>query len=80
MTSSMFMKMVEYSLLPTLSQKLKNPPLQFGFTEGSKCDSAVGMVKEQILRYGKAYANVHCAAIDLLKAYDRINCKIMMNK
>ena len=38
------------------------------------------MIKETILRYKTASANVHCAAIDLLKAYDKINYKIMINK
>ena len=73
MNSSMFLKMLEYCLLPTRSQKFKITPLQSGFREGSNCDSAIAMVKETILRYIKTSTNVHCAAIDLSKAYDKIN-------
>ena len=73
MNSSIFLKMLEYCLLPTLSKKLQITPLQFGFKEGSNCDWAIAMVKETIFRYKKASTNVHCAAIDLSKAYDEIN-------
>ena len=55
-------------------------PLQFGFKKGSNCDSAIAMVKETILRYKKASTIVHWAAIDLSKAYDKINYNIIINK
>ena len=57
--NSMFLKIMEYCLLPILTQNLKNAPFQLGFREGSNCDSAIAMVKETILRYKKASTNVH---------------------
>ena len=59
---------------------MKITPLQFRFSEGSNCDTAIAMGKETILRCKKVSTNVHCAAIDLSKAYDKITHKIMINK
>ena len=38
------------------------------------------LLHETILRYKKVTADVHCATVDLSKAYDKINYKIMINK
>ena len=54
--------------------------LQFGFQYGSSCDYAITLVKETILNYNKGNTNVHAAAIDLTKAYDRVNHDLLIEK
>ena len=80
MNSSMFLKLFEYSLVPVLKQNLVINPLQFGFTTGSNCDMAITFLKETILSYKKDKSNVHCASIDLSKAFDKVNIKILIDK
>jgi len=80
MNSSMLMKVFEYSLQPVLVRKLNINPLQFGFTPGSDCHSAILFAKETILSYTGANSNVHGAAVDLSKAFDRVNFDILFDK
>jgi len=80
MNSSMLLKTFEYALLPVLVKKLKICSLQFGFTPGSDCHSAILFAKETILSYTGSGSNVHCAAIDLSKAFDRVNFDVMLDK
>ena len=80
MNSSVFLKILEYCFIPILKQYLKIDSLQFGFQHGSSCDHAITAVKETILNYKKGNTNVHAAAIDLTKAYDRVNHDILINK
>ena len=80
MNSSVLLKTLEYCLMPTLKSYLQIDPLQFGFQHGSSCDHAITVVKETILNYKKGSTNVHAAAIDLTKAYDRVNHDILISK
>jgi len=80
MSSSMFLKVFEYCLLPYLERELKISPLQFGFTSGSDCQSAITVAKETIKSYTRANSNVHCASIDLSKAFDRLDISILVDK
>jgi len=80
MNSSVFLKVFEYCLLPVLKRELEISNLQFGFTSGSDCQSAVTFAKETIFSYTDRHSSVHCAAIDLSKAFDRIDVNILVNK
>jgi len=80
MNSSMLLKLFEYCLLPVIQDKLKLNPLQFGFTAGSDCESAVTFARETIFSYTGANSNIHCVAVDLSKAFDRVNVGILTKK
>ena len=80
MNSCISMKILEYALLPTLKAHLKINPLQFGFQPDSSCDLAVALVKETINFYKSMSTNIHSAAIDLSKAYDKVNHDKLINK
>ena len=80
LNSSMFLKIVEYCLLPILTKNLKLSNLQFGFRKETGCLSAIAIVKETIYKYNSENSNVHCVMVDLSKAFDRINHNILFSK
>ena len=80
MKSSMLLKIYEHCLRPTLVKFLHINPLQFGFTAGSGPTTAISFFKEIILKYKKLETNVFCASLDLSKAFDRLNIKILIDK
>ena len=80
MNSSMFLKILEYCLLPILSKNLQISNWQFGFRQNTGCLPAIALVKETIFRYNDENTNVHCVMIDLSKAFDRINHAILFQK
>ena len=80
MSSSILLKLFEYCLVPVLSKNLKISSLQFGFTKYSSCANAITLLKETVMAYKRGSSNVHVAALDLSKAYDRINIKVLIDK
>lgn len=80
MSSSVILKTFEYCLLPILKKNLSISNLQFGFRENTGCLSAVALLKETVLKYNKEGSDVHCAMIDLSKAFDRLNHSILFEK
>ena len=76
----MFLKIVEYCLLPILTKILKLSNHQFGFRKETGCLSAIALVKETIYKYNSEKSCVHCVMVDLSKAFDRINNKILFSK
>ena len=80
MNSSNFLKVFEYTLLPTFERHLKLDHRQFGFRSGSGCEGAVTIFKEVIENYNRKKSNVHCAFMDLSKAFDKINHFTLVNK
>ena len=80
MNSSNLFKLFEYCLLPHLEKCLDLCPSQFGFRKNTSCISAICILKETIASYNAKNSNVHCAMVDLSKAFDKININILMEK
>ena len=80
MNSSVLLKTLEYLILPVLRQNLTLSSRQFGFRPSTNCQSAVATVHEIIKTYTDNNSNVHCAMLDLSKAFDRINFDILFMK
>ena len=80
MNSGMFLKTLEYCLLPELQQKLKLSSHQFGFRQHTGCLPAVALVKETLFKYNSENSNVYCATVDFSKAFDRVNWNVLFSK
>ena len=80
MNSSVFLKLLEYLILPVLKSNLNLSSRQFGFRPGTNCQSAVLMLQEVVKSYTELNSNVHCAMLDLTKAFDRMNFNILIAK
>ena len=80
MNSSVFLKVLEYCLLPSLKKNLPLNKRQFGFRSGTGCLPAIALVKEIINKYNIENSSVYCAMVDLSKAFDRINKNILFKK
>ena len=80
MKSHMLLKVFEYVLLPILTKNLLLCDQQLGYTAQSSCTYTVTILKEIIMQYNKKNSNIHCAMIDLSKAFDEINPDIMIDK
>ena len=46
----------------------------------SICTHTVTIMKEIIMQYNKENSNIHCAMIDLAKAFDEINHDVMIGE
>ena len=77
MNSSVFLKLFEYILLPTLTSNLDLNGQQFGFQKGLNCNAVITLLKETVLSHNKRNSNVHCAFLDLTKTFDKINIDIL---
>ena len=80
MNSAMTLKILEYSLLPSMLKIIKLSEKQFGFRNNTGCLSAIALVKETIFKYHTENSNVHSAMVDCSKAFDRINKNILFDK
>ena len=80
MNSCMMLKILEYCLLPIMTSSLRLSNLQFGYRKNVGCLTAVSIVKETIYKYNLEKTNVHCAKVDLSKAFDFVNFKILFDK
>ena len=80
MNSSNLLKVFEYCLLPKVEKYFEPSSNQFGFRKNTSCLSAITVVKETIHYYNNQGSNVHCAKIDLSKAFDKLNHDILFCK
>ena len=80
MNSSCLLKVFEYALLPCLSERLKLSSHQFGFRSETSTVQAVSILKETINTYTEKRSSVHCAFIDLTKAFDKLNVNSLILK
>ena len=80
MNSSGFLKVFEYALLPCLTEHLKLSPHQFGFRSETGTIQAISVLKETINSYTEKRSSVHCAFIDMTKAFDKLNVNFLILK
>jgi hypothetical protein len=80
MNSSNLLKIFEYCILFKLEKKIKLSPRQLGFIKKTSCLMASSILRETAFNYTTAGSNVHCAFIDLTKAFDKINFYILLEK
>ena len=80
MNSSYFLKLFEYMLLPKLEDSFVPHFNQFGFRKNTSCLNTITILKETVLTYHKEKSNVHCAKIDLSKAFDKVNHYKLLSK
>ena len=80
MSSSLIFKTLEYCLLPILNKHLTLSNQQLGFRSGASCLSTVTLLRETAESYIKQGSKVHCATIDITKAFDKINSKLLVAK
>ena len=66
--------------MPHLERNIKLDMHQFGFRKNTGCTTATLVLKETLLRYKNKGSNVHCAMIDLTKAFDKINYNVFLGK
>ena len=80
MNSSNILKVFENCIFPYLSNHLKLSNLQFGYRNNTSCNLAVTVLNETVENYVSGNSNVHCCVIDVSKAFDKINYKILVHK
>ena len=80
MASSNMLKMFEYCLLPTMNRYIKHDQHQFGYRKNTSCLNVTSVLKETILNYTNKSTSVHCAILDMSKAFDKINHHILVKK
>ena len=80
MISSNFLKLIEYILLPVLKNFTRVSPYQFGYREKASTILASALLKETINAYSAANNSVYSCFIDLSKAFERINHRILFTK
>ena len=63
-----------------LESYLKLHNYQFGFRKYTSCLSAITVPKETIVTYQEHKSKLHCAMIDMSKAFDKINIGLLVKK
>ena len=79
MKSTNFLKMFEYCLMPAIIHNTTLHCNQFGFVRNSSTISTVTTLKEVIYRYTDNGSSVYGAFLDMSKAFDRVNFKILFD-
>ena len=80
MNSSVLLKTFEYCLLPVVTSCLPVNLNQFGFVKNSNCQKTIAILKEVLHSYISKKSEVHCAMLDLSKAFDKIDLNLLKDK
>ena len=80
MNSSNFLKIFEVILKKFLQCHIRLNNRQFGFRENTGCTSALIVLKETLKNYYSEKSNVHCAMVDVSKAFDKVDHNILIQK
>lgn len=79
-SSSVFLKLIEYCILQRIKHYLSYNERQHGFREKHSTSSAYLVLQETILNYTKKGSEVHSCFMDLSKAFDSVNHQILFRK
>ena len=80
MLSSIFLKLFEYCLLGKISPYLSFNDRQHGFRPKYSTSTACLVLKETVLNYMHSGSSVYACFIDIRKAFDSVNHKILLEK
>ena len=80
MLSSMFLKLFEYCLIEEIQRKVILNDRQHGYQEKYSVTTAGLSLKETICKYTNSGSKVFACFVDISKAFDSVNHKILINK
>ena len=80
MSSSIFLKLFEYCILEKIANDISLNDRQHGFRSNYSTSTACFTLKETILNYTESSSNVYACFIDISKAFDSVDHKILMEK
>jgi len=78
--SPVISKIFEYCLLDKFQFFLKSSDQQFGFKPGISCSQAIYVMTKTVKYYTDRGSNVHICALDLSKAFDKIDPSLLFTK
>lgn len=79
-SSSIFLKVLEYSILEKIKSLFQFNDRQHGFREGHSVTTATMLLKETILNYSSKGSRVFACFLDLSKAFDKVCHGILFEK
>ena len=80
MVSSNFLKVLEYCLMPDISNCVELNSRQFGFRKNTSTLMAIAMLKETVNSYITKGSCVYASFLDLSRAFDRVNYYKLISK
>ena len=80
MISSMFLKILEYMILPFIIENYEKSISQFGYRKNTSTKIAVTVLKEVINKYLSEGSVVYSCFMDLSKAFERVDHNLLMSK
>ena len=78
--SPVISKFFEHCILDNIKQYLVTSDLQFGFKKGLGCNHAIYTVREVVSYFTKNNSTVNLCALDVSKAFDRVNYFSLFSK
>jgi len=78
--SPVISKVLEYCFLEKFQSLITTSDNQFGFKKGIRCHHAIYTVRNIVNRFVNAGSTINLCAIDLSKAFDKVNHKALYIK